>query len=75
VEIVPDCYKLEPGDRLTVIYEALDGIDSLEVNFLNEQELVIWPGGTSDRGGIFELEVLINGKSAEGLSWAFNKPS
>jgi hypothetical protein len=68
IEITPDCYKLEPDDRLTIIYDVPTGIDALEVHFINNEELVLWPGTT------VEPEVLINGKSAEGLSWNFEIP-
>lgn len=67
IEITPDCYKLEPRDRLTIIYDVLDGIDALEVHFINKEELVIWPAMTA------KPQVLINGKCAEGLSWNFIK--
>jgi len=67
IEIAPDCYKLEPGDRLTIIYEVPEGIDALEVHFINKEELVIWPAMAT------KPDVLINGKSAEGLSWNFVK--
>ena len=40
--------------------------DSLEVHFINERELVIWPGGHLD-----EPKVLINGEPAEGRNWTF----
>jgi hypothetical protein len=68
IEITPDCYKLEPGDRLTIIYDVPTSGDALEVHFINQEELVLWPGTT------VMPEVLINGKSAEGLSWNFEIP-
>jgi hypothetical protein len=64
VEMAPDCYELEPSDRLTLIYDVpLEG-DALEIEFINECELVVWP-----REG--ETTVLINGESAKGRSWKF----
>ena len=63
VEMAPDCYELEPGDRLTLIYDVpLEG-EALEIEFINERELVVWPRG--------ETTVLINGQSAKGRSWKF----
>ncbi len=62
VEITPDCYKLQPDDRLTIIDEVPDGAALAEIDFVNNEELTIWPVSN-------EPEVLVNGKSAEGLSW------
>ena len=62
VEVAPDCYELEPGDRLTLIYDVPHEGDALEVEFINESELVVWPGDG-------ETTVLINGQSAKGRSW------
>lgn len=64
VEPSPECYELEPGERLTLIYDVIPDADSLDVNFINANELVIWPMGD-------EPIVLINGQSAEGRSWKF----
>jgi hypothetical protein len=65
IEVNPDCYELEPGDRLTLIYDVPIEGDALEVEFINDRELVIWPNGES------EPAVLINGASAQGRSWKF----
>ena len=66
IEPKPECYELEPGEKLTLIFQVPDDGDALEVNFINERELVIWPGGQLD-----EPEVLINGASSAGRSWTF----
>jgi hypothetical protein len=66
IEPTPECYELEPGEKLTVIFQIPGEGDALEVKFINDRELVIWP-----RGQLDEPEVLINGASAEGRSWAF----
>ena len=66
IEPTPECYELEPGEKLTLIFQVPEDGDALEVNFINERELVIWPGGQLE-----EPEVLINGVSAEGRSWTF----
>jgi hypothetical protein len=65
IEPTPDCFELEPGETLTLIYEVPEAGDALLVNFISETELVIWPMGTE------EPEVLINNSSAEGRSWKF----
>jgi hypothetical protein len=39
IEITPDCYKLEPDDRLTIIYDVPTGGDALEVQFINREGL------------------------------------
>lgn len=64
IEPAPECYELEPEDRLTLTYKVPSGGDALEVHFINERELVIWPGDDV-------VTVLINGQSAEGRSWKF----
>jgi hypothetical protein len=66
VEPTPECYELEPGEKLTLIFQVPEYGDALEVHFINERELVVWPGEQLD-----EPEVLINGTSAEGRSWTF----
>lgn len=67
VEVNPECYKLEPEDRLTLIYKVPWRGDALQVDFVNAEELVIWPNGA-------EPTVLINGESAAGRSWNFEQP-
>ena len=66
IEQTPECYELEPGEKLTLIFQVPNDGNALEINFINERELVIWPGGQLD-----EPEVLINGTSAEMRSWTF----
>ena len=63
IEITSDCYKLEPSDRLTIIYEILDDVDALEIHFINKEELVIWPAMTT------KPEVLINGNRDASDTW------
>ena len=65
VEVVPDCYKLQPGDRLTIVDDAPEGAALSEISFLSREELHVWPVDCAH-------EVLVNGKSAEGLSWNFD---
>jgi hypothetical protein len=61
-----ECFELEPGDKLTLLFDANDFGDSIRVNVINERELVLWPNG---RNG--QLELSFNGRSAEGRSWNF----
>jgi hypothetical protein len=65
IEPTPDCYELEPGERLTLIYALPEDGDAIEVRFINPRELVIWPATAE------EPEVLIDGKRAEDRSWKF----
>ena len=66
VEIWPECFELEPGDKLTLIWNAAEGRDAAQINFINERELVVWPEGDID-----EMQFLINGKPARDRSWDF----
>ena len=66
VEPWPECFELEPQDKLTLIWTAPESGDALQVNFINERELVVWPNGDLD-----DLVILYNGGSSEGRSWAF----
>lgn len=68
VEPWPECFELEPGDRLTLRYEVPRSGDALHVNFVNDRELVIWPMGNHEG-----VEFLFNGGSAEGRSWNFKQ--
>jgi hypothetical protein len=64
VEPSPECYELEPGETLTLIYEVSEEGDSLSIHVIDEG-FVVWPPGE-------EPEVLINGGSSKGRSWTFN---
>ena len=66
IEPWPECYELEPGDRLTLTYGLPQSGDALQVQFSNERELVLWPTELDP-----EPVVLINDASAEGRSWKF----
>jgi hypothetical protein len=66
VEPWPECFELEPGDRLTLIYDADEVGDSAQINFISERELVVWPNGKLD-----QIEILFNGSSSVGRSWDF----
>ena len=66
VEPWPERFELEPKDKLTLIWSAPDVGDAVQVNFINERELVVWPNGDLD-----DLVILFNGSSSEGRSWTF----
>lgn len=66
VEPWPECFELEPGDRLTLIWDARPTGESAQVDFINERELVVHPEGALD-----EMQFLINGKPAREKSWDF----
>ena len=65
VEPWPHCFELEPGDRLTLIWDVAESDGPTQVNFINERELVVWPGCLAD------LTILFNDGPAEGRSWKF----
>jgi hypothetical protein len=66
VEPWPECFELEPGEQLTLIYGQPAEGDGLLVQFINDRELVVWPTEVDP-----EPQVLIDGVSAEGRSWRF----
>lgn len=66
VEPWPECFELEKGDTLTLVYDAVEAGDALEVSFHNERELVLWPNGALDG-----VEILFNGGPSAGRSWKF----
>lgn len=63
VEPWPDCFELEPGERLTLIV-AQGGDGSAEVEFLNDREMVIFPAS-------IEVDYQIDGEPAAERSWQF----
>lgn len=66
VEIRPECFELEPGEKLTLIWNASEDGDAAQVNFINDRELVVWPEGDLDG-----MQFLINGEPARDRSWDF----
>lgn len=64
VEPWPECFELEPGDKLTLIWNAVEAGDAVQVNFINERELVVWPNGDLD-----DLVILFNDGPSDGRSW------
>jgi hypothetical protein len=66
VEPWPECFELEPGGKLTLIWDATDDGDAAQIDFINERELVMWPNGDIDA-----MKFLINGEAAEERSWIF----
>lgn len=66
IEPYPECYELEPGERMTLIYESRDNNASLDVEVINGRELVIWPPEN-----VYEWTVLIDGVNAKERNWNF----
>ena len=66
VEPWPECFELEPGERLTLIWDGPVSDDLIVVEFINDRELVVWPNGDIDR-----IQYLIDGKDAEDRTWTF----
>jgi hypothetical protein len=63
IEPAPECYELEPGESLTLIYDVPQGSEELSMHIIKDG-IVIWPIGD-------EPEVLVNGDDAQGRSWKF----
>ena len=66
VEPWPECFELEPGERLTLIWDGPASGDLIDIEFINDRELVVWPNGDINR-----IQYLIDGKDAEQRSWTF----
>ena len=66
VEPWPECFELEPQDKLTLIWNAADVGDAMQVKVIDEREIVVWPNGNLE-----DLVILFNGGSSAGRSWAF----
>lgn len=68
VEIWPECFELEPGEKLTMVWNAPENSEAAQIHFINERELVVWP-----QGDLESMEFLINGIPARDRSWAFKR--
>lgn len=66
VEPWPQCFELEPGDKLTLIWDAPVRGDTVNINFVNDRELVVWPSGEID-----DIQFLLNEEPGEERSWVF----
>jgi hypothetical protein len=66
VEPWPECFELEAGDELTLIWNAPETGDAAQVHFLNDRELIVYPDGD-----IADIVILFNGGPSEGRSWVF----
>ena len=66
VEPWPQCFELDPGDKLTVIWDGPATGDTMQIDFINERELVIWPSGSLEG-----ISYLINDAPGEDRSWKF----
>lgn len=45
---MPECFELEPGEKLTLIWNASESGDAAFVSFIKESELIAYPGGEID---------------------------
>lgn len=66
VEPWPQCFELEPGDKITLIWNTDGNGDAIQVDFINDRELVVWPNGDIDN-----IRYLFNGEPGEDRSWTF----
>jgi hypothetical protein len=66
VEPWPECFELEPKDKLTLIFDAPETGDAILMHFVNDRELVVSPEWVNG-----DVTMLNNGESAEGRSWKF----
>ncbi|AMB45026.1 MULTISPECIES: hypothetical protein [Methylobacteriaceae] len=66
VEPLPECFELEPGDELTLIWIANEDDHPVQIDFAGERDLVVWP---ENRGA--DIQFLINGEEAAHRSWDF----
>lgn len=66
VEPWPECFELEPGDKLTLVWGAPMVGDAMQVDFINERELVVWPNGEID-----DIRYVFNDEPGEDRSWTF----
>jgi hypothetical protein len=66
VEPWPRCYELEPGDKLTLIWDAEEHGPAADIDATNERDIVIWPFGYTE-GPL----ILFNGRSADSRNWRF----
>ncbi|MGC6329319.1 hypothetical protein [Rhizorhabdus sp. FW153] len=66
VEPWPECFELEPGDKLTLVWDASTIGDTMQIDFINECELVVYPEGAID-----VITYFFNGEPGKDRSWTF----
>jgi len=66
IEPYPECYELEPGEELTMIYVPRANDVLSEVKVIDVHNLVIWPPDN-----VYDWTILIDGKDAEYRNWNF----
>lgn len=66
IEPWPECFELEPGEKLTLIWNGPEDGDVAQIDFITDNELVVSPNGDWD-----EIRFLINGVDAKARSWVF----
>lgn len=69
VEIWPECFELQPGEKLTLRWNGPETGDVAQIDIINDDEIVVWPNGETDG-----MEFLIDGQPALERSWAFKRP-
>jgi len=69
VEPWPYCFELLPDDRLTLTWNAPDTGDAAEIEWINNNEIIVWPAGDID-----DIKYLINDEPAKDRSWDFKFP-
>jgi hypothetical protein len=66
VEMWPECFELEPGEKLTLVWDAPDNGEAAQIDFINDRELIVWPNGDTDG-----MQFLVNDEPARDRSWSF----
>ncbi len=66
VEPWPEYFELEKGDVLTIVHDAPANGDAIQVDYVEDNELRVWPMGEVD-----DLKILFNGQPADNKSWNF----
>lgn len=69
VEPWPQCFELMPNDCLTLTWDGPDVGDASQFEWINDEEIIVWPEGNIDA-----IEYLINGEPAKDRSWDFKFP-
>ena len=62
VEPWPECFELEPGETLTLVFRSPDA--AINVQFITDRDLVVDPT-------CLEIDYLIDGQPASDRSWDF----
>jgi hypothetical protein len=66
VEPIPECFELEPGERLTLVYSSRWRGDAVQIHFIDDRQLIVWPNARND-----DIAFLVNGEPGADRSWVF----